>query len=234
MPHKNAMDHRSFTPLLPLVVAAAGLMFTTPALAGGQATAANPPAALRPGKTNTVHEIGASLNGAFNPDAFIPAFNWRFHLPSTGRIGQLSGLYMGLNIGPAVSFYGRGRARYYDYEGPHDDRDRDRDYIRGPHWDDDRYYRAIWGRAGFELGYEIDPWSNLALTFSPVIHNDFYFSPYFFQFSQTFGPAIRLYIQQHWVVYFEPGFVGWNAWTNRDYSGVGLSIRGGVGFAYKF
>jgi hypothetical protein len=216
---------------LSVVVAAAGLLFATPALAGGQATAANPPAALRPGKTNTVHEIGASLNGSFNPDAFIPAFNWRFHFPNTGRIGQLSGLYMGFNLGPAVSFYGRGRGRYYyDDRGP---RGRGR-YYGGPYWDDDYYYRSVWGRGGFELGYEIDPWSNLALTFSPVVHNDFHFSPYFFQFSQTFGPAIRLYIQQHWVVYFEPGFIGWNVWTNRDYSGVGLSVRGGAGFAYKF
>ncbi|NVB41016.1 hypothetical protein G6O69_24460 [Pseudenhygromyxa sp. WMMC2535] len=179
----------------------------------GQASVANPPASLQPGQTNTVHEIGMSLNGAFNPDAFIPAFNWRFHLPNTGRIGQLSGLYMGLNIGPAVSFHGRGAAYHYD----------DRDF-----------YREVWGRGGFELGYEIDPWSNLALTFSPVVHNDFHFSPYFFQFAQTFGPAVRLYIEEHWVVYFEPGFVGWNVWTDGDNTGAGFSFRGGVGFAYKF
>ncbi|MFO7565214.1 MAG: hypothetical protein R6X02_21395 [Enhygromyxa sp.] len=222
------MHDRRLTLSLSVLVAAAGLSFATPAHAGGQATAGNPPPALRPGKTNTVHEIGASLNGSFNPDAFIPAFNWRFHLPGTGRIGPLSGLYMGFNIGPAVSFYGRGRARYYD--GPR----RRGDYYRGPYWDDDYYYRSVWGRAGFELGYEIDPWSNLALTFSPVVHNDFHFSPYFFQFAQTFGPAIRLYINQNWIVYFEPGFLGWNAWTNGYYSGAGFSVRGGAGFAYKF
>jgi hypothetical protein len=209
-----------------IVAASLGsLLITNEAQAGGQATAANPPAALRPGQTNTVHEIGASLNGAFNPDAFIPAFNWRFHLPSTGRIGQLSGLFMGFNLGPAVDFYG-------GHYGPYRGRGR---YTRGVYGLDGRdYYNTIWGRGGFELGYEIDPWSNLALTFSPVVHNDFHFSPWFFQFSQTFGPAIRLYIQQHWVVYFEPGFVGWNVWTNRDFTGGGLSIRGGVGFAYKF
>ena len=168
---------------------------------------------MRPGQTKTVHEIGASLNANFNPDAFIPAFNWRFHLPSTGRIGQLSGLYMGFNVGPAVSFYGR----YYGGYGRRD------------------FYREVWGRGGFELGYEIDPWSNLALTFAPVIHNDFHFSPYFFQFEQTFGPAIRLYLKQHWVVYFEPAFVGWNVWTDFDRnSGAWVSVRGGVGFAYKF
>lgn len=201
------------------------MSFATPALAGGQATVANPPAALRPGQTNTVHEIGASLNGSFNPDAFIPAFNWRFHLPGTGRIGPLSGLYMGFNAGPAVSFYGRGYGRY-----------RGRGRIgRGVYGEDGRnYYRDVWGRAGFELGYEIDPWSNLALTFSPVVHNDFHFSPYFFQFAQTFGPAVRLYVNQHWVVYFEPGFLGWHVWTNRYASGYGFSVRGGVGFAYKF
>jgi hypothetical protein len=210
---------------LSVAIAATLLLVASPAQAGGQATAANPPAALRPGQTNTVHEIGASLNGAFNPDAFIPAFNWRFHLPGTGRIGQLSGLFMGFNLGPAVDFYGRGY-------GPYRGRGR---YLGGVYGLDGRdYYNGIWGRAGFELGYEIDPWSNLALTFSPVVHNDFHFSPWFFQFSQTFGPAIRLYIQQHWVVYFEPGFVGWNIWTNRDFTGGGLSIRGGVGFAYKF
>ena len=216
------MHDRRLTLSLSVVVAAAVLSFATPAEAG-QGSVPNPPSALRPGQTNTVHEIGASLNGAFNPDAFIPAFNWRFHLPGTGRIGQLSGLYMGFNIGPAVSFYGggpygRGRGRYY----------------RGPYWDDDHYYRSVWGRGGFELGYEIDPWSNLALTFSPVVHNDFYFSPWHFQFAQTFGPAIRLYINQHVIVYFEPGFIGWTVWTNGDYGGVGFSVRGGVGFAYKF
>ena len=209
--------------MLSIVVMAIVMTFTTPALAGGQATMPNPPPALRPGQTKTVHEIGASLNGSFNPDAFIPAFNWRFHMPNTGRIGQLSGLYMGFNIGPAASFYGRGR-------GPYDGRGR---YARG-YYGDDFFYGSVWGRGGFELGYEIDPWSNLALTFAPVIHNDFHFSPFFFQFAQTFGPAIRLYIQKHWVVYFEPGFFGWNVWTNGDFSGVGFSVRGGVGFAYKF
>jgi len=190
------------------------LLAAAPAHAG-QATLANPPPALKPGQTKTVHEIGFSLNGNFNPDAFTPAFNWRFHLPNTGRVGQLSGLFMGLNLGPAVHFWGRGRRGHYRYR-------------------DDFFYRDVWGRGGFEIGYEIDPWSNLALTFSPVIHNDFHFSPYFFQFEQTFGPTVRLYINQHWVVYFEPGFLGWNVWTDGDYAGAGFSVRGGVGFAYKF
>jgi hypothetical protein len=223
----EGMTDRLMSISLSVAVLLIGLSYSTEAEAGGQATAANPPAALRPGQTKSVHEIGASLNGAFNPDAFIPAFNWRFHLPSTGRIGQLSGLYMGFNLGPAVSFHGRG----YYYGG--------RGYGRGRGYDDDFYdgrYRnqSVWGRAGFELGYEIDPWSNLALTFSPTVHNDFYFAPWSFQFSQTFGPTVRLYIDQHWVVYFEPGFVGWNVWTNGDYTGASLSVRGGVGFAYKF
>ncbi len=212
-------------PRISLSVAIAATLLSSLAIVStaeaGQGSVPNPPPALRPGQTNTVHEIGASLNGSFNPDAFIPAFNWRIHFPGTGRVGQLSGLFMGFNIGPAVSFYGGracpgcGRGRYFGY------------------WDDDRV-GAVWGRGGFELGYEIDPWSNLALTFSPVVHNDFHFSPWFFQFAQTFGPSIRLYIQQHWVVYFEPGFVGWNVWTNGDDVGVGFSVRGGVGFAYKF
>ena len=98
----------------------------------------NAPSAMRPGKTKSVHELGFSLNGAFNPDAFIPAFNWRFHFPNTGKIGQLSGLFMGFNIGPAVDFYG-GRVRGR------------RGYFGGPYWDEDRFYRGIWGRAGFEL-----------------------------------------------------------------------------------
>jgi hypothetical protein len=232
------VNTRRFSYLLSAAFAAALLLIASPAQAGKQATASNPPAALRPGQTKTVHEIGASLNGNFNPDAFMPAFNWRFHLPNTGRIGQLSGLYMGLNAGPAVSFHGRGLGRY---DGP--------GYGRGGR----DYYRAfgsLWGRAGFELGYEIDPWSNLALTFSPTVHNDFHFSPYFFQFEQTFGPTIRLYINQHWVVYFEPGFIGYSIWTNtdrrhpyyddddwydgRNYVDAWLSVRGGVGFAYKF
>jgi hypothetical protein len=203
-----------------------GSLFIAAPAQAGQTTVPNPPAAMKPGQTNTVHEIGASLNASFNPDAFIPAFNWRFHLPNTGRVGQLSGLFMGFNLGPAVDFYGVSR-------GPYRGRG---NYGRGVYGlDPDRdYYNSIWGRGGFELGYEIDPWSNLALTFSPVVHNDFHFSPWFFQFSQTFGPAIRLYIQQHWVVYFEPGFIGWNVWTNRDFTGGGMSVRGVVGFAYKF
>ena len=198
------------------------LAIATPAEAG-QGSVPNPPPALKPGQTNSVHEIGFSLNGSFNPDGFIPAFNWRFHLPNTGRVGQLSGLFMGFNIGPAISFYGFGRGHCHGC-GRHG-------YLG--YWDDDRI-GGIWGRGGFELGYEIDPWKNLALTFSPVIHNDFHFSAYHFQFAQTFGPAIRLYINQHVVVYFEPGFLGWNVWTNGDYFGGGFSVRGGVGFAYKF
>lgn len=183
----------------------------------------NPPPALKPGQTNSNHEIGFSLNGAFNPDAFIPAFNWRVHFPGTGRVGQLSGLFIGFNIGPAVSLHG-GYGRHGRWDGR-------RGYLG--YWDDDRV-GWVWGRGGFELGYEIDPWSNLALTFSPVVHNDFHFSPWFFQFAQTFGPSIRLYINQHVIVYFEPGFLGWNVWTNGDVAGAGFSIRGGVGFAYKF
>ena len=204
--------HDVLTGLVFPSVVALGLSHASSAQAGGQASAANPPAALRPGPTRTVHEIGASLNGAFNPDAFIPAFNWRFHLPRTGHVGQLSGLYMGLNIGPALSFHGHGYGHGYG---------------RG-------YDRALWGRAGFELGYEIDPWSNLALTFSPVVHNDVHVSPDLFAFAQTFGPAIRLYIDQHWVVYFEPGFLGWTIWADGHGSGAAFAMRGGVGFAYKF
>ena len=204
------VNGRSFPLLLPTLTAGLLMLVATPALAG-QGTVPNPPAAMAPGATSTAHEIGASLNGNLNPDSFIPAFNWRVHFPSTGTMGPLSGLFLGLNVGPAVNFHGRS----FNYG---------------------RSYRDIWGRGGFELGYEIAPWSNLALTFSPVIHNDFHFSPYFFQFTQTFGPAIRLYIDKHWVVYFEPGFVGWNIWTDGDgnTSRPGFSVRGGVGFAYKF
>lgn len=200
------------------------MLFATPAKAG-QGSVSNPPPAMRPGQTNTPHEIGFSLNGSWGPGAFIPAFNWRVHFPNTGRIGQLSGLFIGLNLGPGVSWYGgRGVGRYA--RGPRDSR---------------RYYAGrgdwggwVWGRGGFELGYEIDPWSNLALTFSPVVHNDFHFSPRFFQFSQTFGPAIRLYLNQHFIVYFEPGFFGWTVWTDGYGAAAGFSARGGVGFAYKF
>ncbi|PRP93627.1 hypothetical protein [Enhygromyxa salina] len=214
------MNARRFSYLLSTVIAAVVLLIASPAQAGKQATLANPPPAMRPGQTSSVHEIGVSFNGNFNPDAFMPTFNWRFHLPNTGRVGQLSGLFMGFNAGPAVSFHGNGRG-YYHRGG----------YGRG----DRDFYRAVWGRAGFELGYEIDPWSNLALTFSPTVHNDFHFSPHFFQFEQTFGPTIRLYIERHWVFYFEPGFIGWNVWTDgRNNTGAWLSVRGGVGFAYKF
>lgn len=218
------MHDRRLSLSLSVVVAAAVMSFALPAEAG-QGSVPNPPPALRPGKTNTAHEIGFSLNGSFNPDVFIPAFNWRVHFPGTARVGQLSGLFMGFNIGPAVSFHGRGYGHYHNHGGRgHEGHDHDRDYYNG--W--------VWGRGGFELGYEIDPWSNLALTFSPVVHNDFYFSPWHFQFAQTFGPAVRLYINQHAIVYFEPGFLGWTVWTDGYGAGAWLSVRGGVGFAYKF
>lgn len=217
-----AMPTRLRLAMLSIVVAAAGLSFPTLAHAG-QGSVPNPPPVMRPGPTSSNHEIGFSLNGAFDPDVFIPAFNWRVHFPQTGRVGQLSGLFLGLDIGPAVSFYGSGY-------GP----GRYRGWGRGPDPGDRFYGGWVWGRGGFELGYEIDPWSNLALTFSPVVHNDFYFSPWHFQFAQTFGPTIRLYLNQHAIVYFEPGFLGWTVWTDGDRAGAGFSVRGGVGFAYKF
>lgn len=170
------------------------------AQAAGQTTLANPPKELAPGKTRTNHEIGASTNAsAAGPSAFIPAFDWRVHFPQTGRIGQLSGLFLGVNVGPAIGFGG-----------------------------------GVSGMSGLSLGYEIDPWSNLALTFSPVLHNDFYFNENYFEFAQTFGPAVRLYVNQNWVVYFEPGSFGWNLWTNGDDVAAGFTYRGGAGFAYKF
>ena len=220
------MHDRRVTLSLSVVLAAAVLSFA-PSAEAGQGSVPNPPPALRPGKTSSNHEIGFSLNGAFNPDVFIPAFNWRIHFPNTGRIGQLSGLYIGFNVGPAVSFYGRGYGpgRYHGRRG--------RGWDDPDDWDG-RYRGWVWGRAGFELGYEIDPWSNLALTFSPVVHNDVYFSPWHFQFSQTFGPSIRLYINQHAIVYFEPGFLGWTVWSDYWGAGAWFSLRGGVGFAYKF
>lgn len=181
----------------------------------GQATASNPPAALRPGQTKTPHELGASVNGGFGPDALFPSGHWRMHFPSTGKIGQLSGLWIGLDAGPTI--------RLGDV-----DLDLDRPGRGG-----------VWGHTGFEIGYEIDPWSNLALTISPVLHNDFHFGPNRFRFVQTFGPVVRLYINQHWVVYVEPGCGGWNLNTHHrsddiDDIRAGFSYRGGMGFAYKF
>ena len=185
--------------LAPACVAAALTLVADEARAAEQTTLASPPPELMPGPTKSIHELGFGLNFAAGPNIFNPALHWRMHIPNTARIGQLSGLYLGFNFGPAVGFNG-----------------------------------SIAGDGGFELGYEIDPWSNLALTFSPSVHNDFYFDTYAFQFAQVFGPAVRLYINQHWVVYFEPGHIGWNIWTNGDRTHAGFSFRGGVGFAYKF
>ncbi len=145
-----------------------------------------------------------------SPDVFMPLANWRYHFASTARMGQLSGLYLGLDAGPAVDFGG-----------------------------------GLSGTTGLELGYEFDPWTNLALTFAPVVHNDFHFARNYFRFAQTFGPVARLYINQHWVVYFEPGAVGWHVRAyeyngqnpnNPDFNDVraGFSFRAGWGFAYKF
>lgn len=87
------------------------------------------------------------------------------------------------------------------------------------------------GVAGFDIGYEIDPWSNLALTFSPVLHTDTYFDPDWWSLQQTAGVVIRLYLKQHWVVYFDPASFGWS--TGRG-GGVGYAMRFAWGFAYKF
>lgn len=89
---------------------------------------------------------------------------------------------------------------------------------------------GVIGNAALILGYEFDPFSNLALTFSPTIHNEFDFTSSFFGFMQTYGGVMRLYVKGHWVVYLEPFSFGWFA----SGSGAIFAYQAGFGFGYRF
>lgn len=93
------------------------------------------------------------------------------------------------------------------------------------------YGGGILGNTGLFLGYEFDPWSNLALTFSPVLHNDFFFDEGFFRFGQTVGAIARLYVSGNWVFYAEPASFGWSAGSG---GGVWFAFQATLGFGYKF
>lgn len=95
---------------------------------------------------------------------------------------------------------------------------------------------SVGGNTAFNLGYEFDPFSNLALTFSPVLRNDIVFHPPadYVGFVQTYGVSIRLYIDAHWVVFVNPTAPGWHLWTVPGDSGIEFAWQGGAGFGYKF
>jgi hypothetical protein len=98
------------------------------------------------------------------------------------------------------------------------------------------YLPGVSGNAAFNLGYEFDPFRNLALTFSPVLNNDFFFDLGYFRYSNTIGAIGRLYMGGNWVFFFEPAAFGWHVGTYgpRRGRGVGFSFQGGAGFGYKF
>lgn len=96
--------------------------------------------------------------------------------------------------------------------------------------------RDVAGNAALNLGYEFDPFSNLALTFSPVLRNDIVFEPEddYVGFIQTYGLSVRLYINGNWVFFVNPSAFGWHLWNVPNASGVEFAWQGGVGFGYKF
>jgi len=87
------------------------------------------------------------------------------------------------------------------------------------------------GNIALNLGYEFDPFSNLALTFSPVFRNDFYFDALYFAYSQTFGANMRLYMNGNWVFFVNPAAFGWHI---SNYGCCAFSYQAGAGFGYKF
>jgi len=88
------------------------------------------------------------------------------------------------------------------------------------------------GNAAFNLGYELDPFDRVAITFSPVLRNDALFDVDWILFSQTYGASVRMYIQSHWVVFVNPFAFGW--YTHNYRNGVGFAFQTGAGFGYKF
>lgn len=96
----------------------------------------------------------------------------------------------------------------------------------GPALDDDPE-----GNIMFNLGYEFAPWSNLALTFSPVLRNDFFFDDDHFAYQQTYGGTVRLYFQGNWVFFVNPFAFGFRV-SNRGC--CSFAWQGGAGFGYKF
>lgn len=92
-------------------------------------------------------------------------------------------------------------------------------------------YRDPDGVVSLNLGYEFAPFSDLALTFSPVIRNDLLFDVDWALFSQSYGASARLYINGHWVVFVNPFAFGWYVGRGGH---VDFAYQGGVGFGYKF
>ena len=87
------------------------------------------------------------------------------------------------------------------------------------------------GVAGFDIGYEIDPWSNLSLTFTPIAFFDNVFADNVYVFSNTFGAEVRLYLGGNWIVYYAPFAFGY-AVSKSGWSDFSWKMR--WGFAYKF
>ncbi|MEM9458664.1 MAG: hypothetical protein AAGF11_31095 [Myxococcota bacterium] len=150
--------------------------------------------------------------------------------PRPTRTGHEIGLGTHLHYGQfwAVAFLPRGRYRYQF------DKTRAQGSLSGL-WLEAAIGPAIYGdpdgNAAFNLGFEFDPFSNLALTFSPVLRNDLMFDVDWALFSQTYGASVRLYIDGNWVVFVNPFAFGWYL---HNYGGFAFAFQGGAGFGYKF
>lgn len=171
-----------------------------------QAKGGNPPQLLVPAPTATGHEIGLGLHINRNPYAFYPRLRYRYTIKQTAVQGPLSGFWLEVGVAPGIPLH-----RYLYGAG-----------------------RSVFGNVALNLGYEFAPFSNLALTFAPVLHNEFNFGP-FFAFMQTYGAHVRLYLGGHWVVFLEPFSFGWAVAkypTSRTF--VRFSHQYGMGFGYKF
>lgn len=89
----------------------------------------------------------------------------------------------------------------------------------------------VFGNVAFSLGYEFDPFRDLALTFSPVVHNDLYFFTPGWNYTFLGGAIIRLYLGGHFVLFFEPASFGF---VVRSDSSADFAYQAGLGFGYKF
>lgn len=89
----------------------------------------------------------------------------------------------------------------------------------------------VFGNFAFNLGYEFDPFRDLALTFSAVVQNDLYFFTPGFNYTNTLGGLMRLYVAGHWVFFFEPVTFGFVVDSN---GGADFAFQAAIGFSYKF
>jgi len=89
----------------------------------------------------------------------------------------------------------------------------------------------VFGNFAFNVGYEFDPFRNLALTFSPTVQNDWYFFTPGWNYTHTLGAVVRLYVSGHWVFFVQPAAFGFVVRSNGT---ADFAAQFGFGFSYKF